>query len=192
MEVGNAWERMEKGVPLVTNLQIDSSNNALAVQFVTWFYNMLNVCRITQASADDGEFQTRHFYDDCSLRLFYLTNEQRVEEFKGAQVVYDRLRSFVCEEQLHFNANINSDGTIGDPTDPYGLTVIRVCGAVHEGTQVVGIFEQQFGVVRDPGMDDNWRIKFTNLKLLSKVPHRRLTLQETELIMTTEAINYSF
>ena len=175
----------------VTNLQTYSSNNALAVQFVTWFYNMLNVCRITQASADGGEFQARHFYDDCSLRLFYLTNQQRVEEFKGGQVVCDRLRAFVCEEQLQFNANINSDGTIGR-SDPYGLMVILVCGTVHVDTQAVGIFEQQFGLVRDPSMYNNLRIKFTNLKLLSKVPQRWPTLQETELIMTVVALNYSF
>ena len=181
---------VEEGVPEGNYGQQDLVNNALAVEFVTWIFNRLNACRI--ASADGGEFQARHFYDDCSLRLFYLTNEQRVEEeFKGGQVVFERLRAFVSAGQLQFKANTYFDGTIGQ-SDPYGLTVIRVCGTVHVGTQVVGIFEQQFGLVRDPSMDNNWRIKFTNLKLLSKVPQQRLTLHETELIMSVAAMNYSF
>ena len=114
----------------VTNLQTYSSNNAEAVQFVTWFYTMLNACRSTEASAVGGEFQARHFYDDCSLRLFYLTNEQRVEEeFKGGQVVFERLRAFVSAGQLQFKANTNSDGTIGQ-SDPSGLIEILVCGTV--------------------------------------------------------------
>ena len=183
---------MEEGVPEGNYGRQELENNAEAVQFATLFYNMLNACRSTEASAVGGEFQARHFYDDCSLHLFYLTNEQRVEEeFKGGQVVFERLRAFVSAGQLQFKANTNVDGTIGQ-SDPSGLTVIRVCGTVHKGNQPVGIFEQKFSLVRDPSMDNNWRIKFTNLKLLSKVPQQRLTLQETELIMAVVAMKFSF
>ena len=148
MEVGNAVERMEEGKygrqevviqiavqSPITNLHTYSSNNAEAVQFVTLFYTMLNACRSTEASADGGEFQARHFYDDCSLHLFYLTSEQRVEEYIGAQVVCHRLRTFVCQEQLQFNANTNSDATIGR-SDPSGLIEILVCGTVLVGSLV--------------------------------------------------------
>ena len=199
MEVGNTAGRREEEVPdenyrrrelvqhvaeelPVANLDTHNSNYELAVQFVRWFYKMLNACNAPQ-TADGEEFGVQHFYDDCSFRLLYSTYEQSVDEFKGAQVVCDRLRAFVCEEQLQFNANTDSDGTMG-MSYPHGLKMIVVCGTVHVGTQVVGIFEQQFGLVRDPSMDNNWRIKFTNLKLLSKVPQQRLTLQETENMMT--------
>ena len=167
------------------------SNNQLAVHFVKWFYSMLNACHQVQTSENIDEFGVQHFYDDCTLRLLYSTYEQNVDEFKGAQVICDRLRAFVCEEQLQFNANTDSDGTVG-LSDPHGLKVIVVCGTVHVSTQVVGIFEQQFGLVRDPSMDNNWRIKFTNLKLLSKIPERRLTLQEAENMMTIVPMNSSF
>ena len=70
--------------------------------------------------------------------------------------------------------------------------VIRVCGTVQKGNQPVGIFEQKFSLVRDPSMENNWRIKSTNLKLLSKAPQQRLTLHETELIMTVVAMKYSY
>lgn len=171
-----------------TNTSSYQSNNQLAVQFVTWFYNMLNAYR---PATNDDEFGVQHFYDDCTLRLLYSTYEQSVDEFTGARVVCDRLRAFVCEEQLQFNANTDSDGIVG-LSDPHGLKVVVVCGTVHANTQVVGIFEQQFGLVRDPNMDNNWRIKFTNLKLLSNIPQNRLTLQETEKMMTIVPMNSSF
>ena len=184
--------RVEEGVPEGNCGREELVNNADAVQFVTLFYNMLNACHTTQASADGGELQARNFHDDCSLRLFYVINKQRVHEvYKGGQVVFEGLRQFVSGGKLQFNANTNTDGTIGW-LDPCGLMVIRVCGTVHKGNQPVGIFEQKFSLVRDPSMENNWCIKFTNLKLLSKAPQQRLTLQETELIMTVVAMKYSY
>ena len=182
-------ERQEPSQELVSsNASSYHSNNQLAVEFVTWFYRMLNACH---PPTNDSDFGVQHFYDDCTLRLLYSTYEQSVDEFTGARVVCDRLRAFVCEEQLQFNANTDSDGIMG-LSDPHGLKMIVVCGTVHASAQVVGIFEQQFGLVRDPNMDNNWRIKFTNLKLLSKVPQMRLTLQETQNMMTIVPMNSSY
>ena len=47
----------------------------------------------------------------------------------------------------------------------YGLVLVSIGGTVHRYSQCIGIFEQSFGLIKDPNMDNNWKIKFTELKM---------------------------
>ena len=51
-------------------------------------------------------------------------------------------------------AVLHAAGTLLNPSDP--------------ATPVCGSFQQQFGLVRDPSLGNNWKIKFTNASLVSK------------------------
>ena len=85
-----------------------------------------------------------------------------LDECQGSLVVSEKLRELVCKERLLFNANVN--GAKGQ-IDAYGLVKISVGGTVHRFSDCPGIFEQSFGLIRDPQMQNNWKIKFTELKL---------------------------
>ena len=48
--------------------------------------------------------------------------------------------------------------------DQHGLIVVNVAGTIHNGeSTVVGVFEQQFGLLQDPSTQGNYKIKFTRL-----------------------------
>ena len=82
------------------------------------------------------------------------------------RLIDSRERAFsVIEEGLHFNPNPSA---IKGLAEPHGLQLVNVCGTVHTHTHAVGIFEHQFGLIRDPQMENNWRIKFSKLRLASE------------------------
>ena len=85
-----------------------------------------------------------------------------LDECQGSLAVSEKFRELVRREKLVFNANIN--GARGQ-IDAYGLVKISVGGTVHRFSDCLGIFEQSFGLIRDPQMQNNWKIKFTELKL---------------------------
>ena len=91
-----------------------------------------------------------------------------LDECQGSLAVSDKLRELVCKEKLLFNANVS--GARGQ-IDAYGLVKITVGGTVHRFSDCLGIFEQSFGLIRDPHMQNNWKIKFTELKLKAQQHH---------------------
>ena len=54
--------------------------------------------------------------------------------------------------------------------DAHGLALITACGTLHNTVTsiVCGTFQQQFGLIRDPNLGNNWKIKFTHANLISK------------------------
>ncbi|XP_013389920.1 uncharacterized protein C3orf38 homolog [Lingula anatina] len=142
-----------------------SEGQKLAEHFVTWFYNMLNSHNPTCPSQAEDQFSHVHFFEDCRLKLVCDTTDSRFEEFGGAQLVCQRLLAFVQEELLIFNPNISPEGLRG-LSEPHGLVVVMVCGTIHRQQTCLGIFEQSFGLVKDPHCENNWKIKYTNLKML--------------------------
>ena len=54
--------------------------------------------------------------------------------------------------------------------DSHGLALITACGTLHNtaSSVVCGTFQQQFGLIRDPDLGNNWKIKFTYANLVSK------------------------
>ncbi len=113
------------------------------------------------------------------------TPEVRKEVHNGSNEVSKRLLAFVKEEQLKFNPNLDPGGVKGI-SNPHGMKLVHVCGTVHLEGRFVGIFEQQFGLVRDPDSANNLKIKFTNLKL--KREHLELTpvLEQTSQMLSIE------
>lgn len=135
----------------------------MALQFVRWFYPILNNGHLSNANAEDN-FGPHHFWRDCQLKLHTPQYENLVE---GSTAVSDKLLFLIGQHQLYFNPFDAQQG-IRSFIEPHGLVVILVCGGLHHGDHCVGVYEQKFGLIRDPMAGNNWKIKFTELRISSK------------------------
>lgn len=133
----------------------------LASSFIPWFYKILNSFNTASDSASQ-EWGPQHFWNDAKSSILMLSGGEVLDECQGSLAVSDKLRELVCKEKLLFNANLaGARGQI----DAYGLVKISVGGTVHRFSNCLGVFEQSFGLIRDPQLQNNWKIKFTDLKL---------------------------
>ena len=105
------------------------------------------------------------------------------ETFEGAELVRQRLEALVREEDILFNPNLDFGG-VKSWGEAHGLVAVLVCGTLHRGELAVGMFEQKFGLIRDPLMDNNWRIKFTDLRIAQQEVHRPPTLEDTQTLLS--------
>merc|ERR1719383_760557 len=128
----------------------------MANDFVRWFYDLINTC----SHSDSPEFNPAMFWPDASAKVNLLgVNGESVESFQveeNAQEVCDMLKNVVRRHGLHFNPNLCEEGVRGR-LDPHGLVLVLSCGTLHNQHTVCGVFEQVFGLVRDPGSENNWK-----------------------------------
>jgi hypothetical protein len=94
------------------------------------------------------------------------SNESSGVEDNG-KLTCQLLQDIVKKHQVSFNPNITSEGVNGI-IDAHGLAMVTACGTLHSGQRCCGTFHQQFGLIRDPSMGNNWKIKFTNATLVSR------------------------
>lgn len=160
------------------SLRQTNEDQQMAIQFSQWFYQRLNACAI----APDDLFR------DVFLHLCIVGSDssRSVERFDGSELVASRLCAFITEERLIFNPNATLDGVRG-MSDPHGRRVIFVCGTVHQDDRVLGLFEQQFGLVRDPTAENNWKVRSTRLALSTTAPSIMPTLEVTQTMLTSHA-----
>ncbi|XP_033750045.1 uncharacterized protein C3orf38 homolog [Pecten maximus] len=133
--------------------------------FITWFYKMLNSQNPMTPNVPE-DFGSHHFWPDVNFKLLCLTPQPLEEEITGADLTTQRLLALVRDEQLLFNPNISSEG-LKIKSNPHGQLVLIVCGTVHRSQDCLGEFEQLFGLLRDPRFDNNWKVKFTRLRIRS-------------------------
>ncbi|XP_077988847.1 uncharacterized protein C3orf38 homolog [Glandiceps talaboti] len=138
----------------------------MGVQFATWFYKMLNSNNPAIQQTQQNEWGPQHFWPDAKLKLLIEHGEKRMETFEGAALVCQRLLELVRHEQLVFDPNISNNGTKANE-NRHGLILVTVCGILHQHGNCLGVFEQTFGLVRDPyeqaPTGNNYKIKLTNL-----------------------------
>jgi len=125
------------------------SINQLSQQFTEWFYTSWN--NITT-------FQSDHFFPDCQLTLIHENNRKVL----GSYFVCDLLRSYVAGQELRFCPNPQSNKV---EESKHGLVLIQIHGTIHQRGTCIGIFDQSFGLVRDPNHSNNYLIKFTFLNM---------------------------
>jgi len=157
-----------------------ADDQEFATQFSVWFYTKLNG---VNGAADS--FGIEHFFNDATMTLLITTADHKnsIEHFDGADLVVRRLVALVADEQLILNANQSEDGVRG-MSDPHGRRVVFVCGTVHRGNAVLGLFEQQFGLVCDPAAENNWKICSTRLAMSTRTPSQLPTLSMTQNMLT--------
>ncbi|XP_023575023.1 uncharacterized protein C3orf38 homolog isoform X2 [Octodon degus] len=138
----------------------------LGKEFCHWFFELLNSQNPLLGPPQD-EWGPQHFWHDVKLRLYYSTSEQNVIDYHGAEIVSLRLLSLVKEEFLFLSPNLDSHG-LKCASSPHGLVMIGVAGTVHRGNTCLGIFEQIFGLICCPFVENTWKIKFINLRIIGE------------------------
>ena len=126
------------------------------------------------------EWGAHNFYPDCRLMMVLKTTKvSSTDTFEGADVVRQRLEALVRHEDIQFNPNLGVGG-IKSWMDKDNLVIVLVCGSLHKDGAAIGIFEQKFGLIRDPLMDNSWRIRITELKIFEQAINRLPTLEDTQ------------
>lgn len=136
----------------------------LGEEFCHWFFELLN-SQNPFLGPPQEEWGPQHFWHDVKLRFYYSTSEQNVIDYQGAEIVSLRLLSLVKEEFLFLSPNLDSQG-LKCASSPHGLVMVGVAGTVHRGNTCLGIFEQIFGLIRSPFVENTWKIKFINLRIV--------------------------
>ncbi|XP_041534585.1 uncharacterized protein C3orf38 homolog [Microtus oregoni] len=138
----------------------------LGEEFCHWFFELLNSQNPFMGPPQDG-WGPQHFFHDVKLRFYYSTSEQNVIDYHGAEIVSLRLLSLVKEEFLFLSPNFDSQG-LKCASSPYGVVMVGVAGTVHRANTCLGIFEQIFGLIRSPFVENTWKIKFINLRIIGE------------------------
>ncbi|XP_075216948.1 uncharacterized protein C3orf38 homolog [Lycorma delicatula] len=178
--------------PLSSNqksLELDENTvNALAFKFTEWYYNLLNKNFKGGLIAINSE----HFWNDAEfiLRLKSRSsfsrnvpiskdnNSLEEEHVTGVNNIIILLNKIKDKYQLYFSPNLCSDGVRGK-CDIHGGVLVLACGTLHKDIgQMCGAFEQVFLIFRDPLTVDNWKIKKTELHLIS-VDHNNMLMAPT-------------
>jgi hypothetical protein len=161
--IANFWKAhysQEVSNELSANTADSGSISLLAEQFTQWFYSMLN---------KNECLNNEHFYSDARLTINKFDNGTLTSETieNNPQEIVERLFLMRMQYNLFFNPNLSADGVQGR-VDLHGLVLVFVCGTLHVEGTCVGVFEQVFGLVRDPLTDNNWKIKNSEINLKSQ------------------------
>ena len=159
---------------------------SMADSFVKWYYELLNATFYTSGcgAADGSDFGPQHFWVDASAKIYLHQghpsgggpgllskgSESSPSEsicVQGGGQVCDALKHVVRKYRVTYHPNLSdAHGYM----DAQGQAVLQAAGTLlnPSNSTVCGSFQQQFGLVRDPALGNNWKIKFTNASLVSK------------------------
>jgi len=137
----------------------------MAVSFVRWFYHLLN----TSVHTDSSDWNSSHFWPDASARVSLLSQAGELREclevVNNSEAASKMLVNVYRNHKLKCNPNLCEEGVRGK-LSPHGLVMVLACGTLHNQNTVCGVFEQVFGLIRDPGAENNWKIKQTEARLV--------------------------
>eukprot|EP00794_Sanderia_malayensis_P009942 gene9942-10962_t len=151
-------------------LPSDPEAQQISESFVPWFYNIFN----SSINSSSGNMRPEHFWNDAKLLLHIeMQGEKSEDEVFGSKEVSEKLTSAIVGLNIYFHPNVNSEGIKGF-LNRYGLLIAQSAGTLHRNGSVVGLFEQVFGLIRDPHSQGNWKIKNTELRI-------RLTLETNQI-----------
>jgi len=158
----------------------------MANNFVKWYFQLLNETAISEKT----DFGPSHFWPDASAKVELLRGDgeavERLEVTENAEEVCRMLIGVMRRHQLQHNPNLCDEGVRGR-LNPHGLVLVLACGTLHNQHTVCGVFEQVFGLIRDPGAQNNWKIKYTEARLVARSVSEQPSLANSTLL----AIAYS-
>lgn len=171
--------------PESSSSSLSSDELSSAQAFVSWFFDMLNSCN-PFLKKPPQDFGPHHFWSNAQLFLIMNTASSKVEDcIEGNFQVSQRLLQFPQQQLLIFSPNLTAEG-VQVKTDPHGLKLILVCGTLHLNNNCIGVFQQSFGLVRDPVAPDHWKIKIMCLKMDEQQALTIPTLNECEGVAAIE------
>ncbi|XP_076062125.1 uncharacterized protein C3orf38 homolog isoform X2 [Oratosquilla oratoria] len=137
-------------------------SDIFASQFSSWFYGMLN--NMANECEDTEEILSPSvFCSNCSLRIFFIMENGSSDiHSQGADQCYSVLKEIQREKRLSFSPDMLG-GTLALKSE-HGMIKVLCQGTLHMEHSFVGIFEEEFGLVFDPG-HRKWKISFCNVNL---------------------------
>jgi len=137
----------------------------MANSFVRWYFQLLNRC----VETDTPDWNQDHFWPNASAKIS-LSSEtgetvECMEVLNNSEDVSTMLIQVFKKHRLKCNPNMCEEGVRGK-LSPHGLVMVLACGTLHNENNVCGVFEQVFGLVRDPTAENNWKIKRTEARLV--------------------------
>jgi len=157
----------------------------MASNFVRWYFQLLNA----SVDTDDTDWGPSHFWPDSSAKVELLSGGGETESLEARHSATEACAMLVevfRKHKLRCNPNLCDEGVRGR-LDPHGLVMVLACGTLHNQATVCGVFEQVFGLIRDPTSDNNWKIKYTEVRLLGGPVSQQPSLANSSL----QAIAYS-
>ncbi|KAL6484784.1 hypothetical protein MHYP_G00068290 [Metynnis hypsauchen] len=145
---------------------------ALGREFCQWFFHLLNSLNPATGQLVQ-EWGPQHFWGDVRLLLLSHIGEQQRDEYHGAELVSQRLSALVWEEKLIFCPNLEHS-SLKCLSTPHGLVLVAVAGTIHRENVCLGVFEEVFGLIRDPLDGNRWKIKFVHLKIKGQIGREQL------------------
>ncbi|XP_065351757.1 uncharacterized protein C3orf38 homolog [Cloeon dipterum] len=152
-------------VQIAQKIPSDGTLQLFSETFIKWFYDLFN-----KGVADSGQkFGPEHFWPDSQLIIKVEGPNLNVVEERSSG---NESSALLAQMRSHFdvllNPNISADGVVAQ-TETHGLIKIVVCGTAHRKDLCVGFFEQSFLLIRDPTMQNNWRIKKTEMQMKTTI-----------------------
>jgi len=137
----------------------------MANSFVRWYFQLLNRC----VETDTVDWNHSHFWPNASAKVSLSSETGEIiecmEVLHNSEEVSTMLLQVFKKHRLKCNPNMCDEGVRGK-LSPHGLVMVLACGTLHSENDVCGVFEQVFGLVRDPSAENNWKIKQTEVRLI--------------------------
>ncbi|XP_065216536.1 uncharacterized protein C3orf38 homolog [Planococcus citri] len=133
----------------------------LARQFSDWYYTLINDENLSNLGPE-------HFFTDSRMKLELQDRHSTdVTEATNSTDIVQALRDVKLRYNFKFLPNLNPDA-IRYNADIHGQVMVMVGGTLHtNASQVVGLFEQMFLLIRDPSDNNNWKVKNSKVMLRS-------------------------
>ncbi|XP_014287400.1 uncharacterized protein C3orf38 homolog [Halyomorpha halys] len=141
----------------------------LGYQFTEWFYKRLNVV-VNQT--EDEKLTEEDFWNDCHTTIVIPLSEDESHnsEANTAEDTLSLLKDLQSQYKLIFVPNLSPDG-IKTVVETHGLVIVMVYGTLHSASgNCVGLFEQMFGLIKNPFKANNYKVKKMNLVLRNSSP----------------------
>ena len=156
---------------LHVNLQLTQGQDIAGVRsdvfsrhFCTWFYSGLNNIQGTHRTGDT--LSAEDFMSNSSIDIYSYGHQNTHKHASGQLDVYLLLKGTCIDFNLSFVPNLDS-GLQAEMSE-HGLLKLYCVGSVHQGDALVGIFEQEFGLVQCP--QRTWKIMVTKINLKQMLP----------------------
>ena len=140
------------------NSQQSSYYGQLTTKFSEWFYSLIN---------NPISLGPEHFFIDAQMKIALedQTSSEVIEAATSADVA-QALYTLQMKYRLGFLPNLSPDA-IKYQTSAHGQIMLMVCGSLQSlnVSQIVGLFEQMFLLLRDGSDNANWKIKNSHMRL---------------------------
>nr|XP_053629828.1 uncharacterized protein C3orf38 homolog isoform X2 [Cherax quadricarinatus] len=144
--------------PIVSVIRSDDFTR----DFCEWYFNMVNRLQPVCAHHIGDTFREDIFYSNSFADIYFIGHSCGEKHAQGRDNTYALLRETFMAYSLLFSPNLEN-GTQAFKSD-HGLVKICCCGTLHHKNALVGIFEQESGLVCSP-VDRAWKIMYIKINL---------------------------